>query len=101
MKDIRSPTLVLYGSVDQLTDPSMLTVWRAGLADFRGEGVLHLDQSGVIVIAEDAIAIGRTIFAETALGTHDHCNQLTFQFDNSTNFFNHNSFLSVFSSFNL
>ena len=37
MKDIKAPTLVLYGSADLLTDPSMLSVWRAGLADFRGE----------------------------------------------------------------
>ncbi len=37
MKDIKAPTLVLYGSVDQLTDASMISVWRAGLADFRGE----------------------------------------------------------------
>lgn len=47
MKDIRSPTLVLYGSVDQLTDPSMLTVWRAGLADFRGE---VLDGAGHVLL---------------------------------------------------
>jgi len=37
MKDIKAPTMVLYGSVDQLTDASMISVWRAGLADFRGE----------------------------------------------------------------
>lgn len=37
MRDIEAPTLVLYGSLDQLTDPSMLRVWRVGIADFRGE----------------------------------------------------------------
>jgi len=37
MRDIKAPALVLYGSVDQLTDPSMISVWRAGLPDFRGE----------------------------------------------------------------
>ena len=37
MKDIKAPTLVLYGSADELTDASMISVWRAGLADFRGE----------------------------------------------------------------
>ncbi len=37
LAEIRAPTLVLYGSEDQLTDPSMLSVWRTGLPDFRGE----------------------------------------------------------------
>jgi abhydrolase domain-containing protein 6 len=37
MKDIKAPALVLYGSVDQLTDASMIQVWRGGLPDFRGE----------------------------------------------------------------
>lgn len=37
MKGIKAPTLVLYGSADLLTDPSMISVWRAGLPDFRGE----------------------------------------------------------------
>ena len=37
MKDIKAPTLVLYGSADELTDASMISVWRAGLPDFRGE----------------------------------------------------------------
>jgi abhydrolase domain-containing protein 6 len=37
MKDIKAPTMVLYGSADELTDASMISVWRAGLADFRGE----------------------------------------------------------------
>ena len=42
---IKAPTLVLYGSLDQLTDPSMIEVWRAGLPDFRGqvlEGAGHV-----------------------------------------------------------
>jgi pimeloyl-ACP methyl ester carboxylesterase len=45
MRNIKAPTLVLYGSLDQLTDPSMLAVWRAGLANFRGdviEGAGHV-----------------------------------------------------------
>jgi pimeloyl-ACP methyl ester carboxylesterase len=29
MKDIKAPTLVLYGSADELTDASMISVWRA------------------------------------------------------------------------
>jgi len=37
MKDIQAPALVLYGSADQLTDASMIQVWRGGLRDFRGE----------------------------------------------------------------
>ena len=37
MKDSEVPALVLSGSVDQLTDASMISVWRAGLRDFRGE----------------------------------------------------------------
>jgi len=37
MRDVKAPTLVLYGSEDQLTDASMLSVWRMGLPDFRGE----------------------------------------------------------------
>ena len=47
MKDIRCPTLVLYGSEDLLTDPSMLSVWRAGLSDFRGE---VLDGAGHVLL---------------------------------------------------
>ena len=38
--DIKAPTLVLYGELDQLTDPSMLSAWRLGLRDMRGE-VFH------------------------------------------------------------
>lgn len=34
---IKAPTLVLYGSLDQLTDPSMLSMWRLGLPDMQGE----------------------------------------------------------------
>ncbi|MGA1222990.1 MAG: alpha/beta fold hydrolase [Phycisphaerales bacterium] len=45
--DIDCPTLVLYGSLDELTDPSMLGVWRAGLADFRGE---VLDGAGHVLL---------------------------------------------------
>ena len=37
LRRIKAPVLVLYGSLDQLTDPSMLEVWRSGLPDFRGE----------------------------------------------------------------
>lgn len=45
LPSIKAPTLVLYGSLDQLTDPSMIEVWRAGLPDFRGqvlEGAGHV-----------------------------------------------------------
>jgi len=34
---IKAPTLVLYGELDLLTDPSMLAVWRLGLPDMQGE----------------------------------------------------------------
>lgn len=34
---IKAPTLVLYGELDLLTDPSMLAVWRLGLRDMEGE----------------------------------------------------------------
>ncbi len=34
---IKAPTLVLYGELDLLTDPSMLAVWRLGLRDMQGE----------------------------------------------------------------
>lgn len=37
LSSIRAPTLVLYGAHDQLTDPSMIEVWRNGIADFEGE----------------------------------------------------------------
>lgn len=37
MASIKAPTLVLYGSLDQLTDPSMLEVWRKGLPSIEGE----------------------------------------------------------------
>jgi hypothetical protein len=56
---------------------------------------MHLYQARVTVIAESAIAIGRTVLAETALGTHYHCKQLTFQFDDNTDFFNHNNLLFI------
>jgi pimeloyl-ACP methyl ester carboxylesterase len=47
LADIEAPTLVLYGSEDQLTDPSMLSVWRTGLPDFRGE---VLDGAGHVLL---------------------------------------------------
>jgi abhydrolase domain-containing protein 6 len=47
LKDMHAPTLVLYGSLDQLTDPSMLEVWRAGLPDFHGE---VLDGAGHVLL---------------------------------------------------
>ena len=47
MKDIHAPTLVLYGSLDLLTDPSMLEVWRGGLPDFTGETI---DGSGHVLL---------------------------------------------------
>lgn len=47
MKDIQAPALVLYGSADQLTDASMIQVWRGGLRDFRGE---VLDGAGHVLL---------------------------------------------------
>jgi pimeloyl-ACP methyl ester carboxylesterase len=37
LPSIQAPTLVLYGELDLLTDPSMLAVWRMGLRDMQGE----------------------------------------------------------------
>jgi pimeloyl-ACP methyl ester carboxylesterase len=37
MPSIKTPALVLYGSLDQLTDPSMIEVWRDGLSAMEGE----------------------------------------------------------------
>jgi abhydrolase domain-containing protein 6 len=37
MPKIKAPTLVLYGELDLLTDPSMMAVWRLGLSDMDGE----------------------------------------------------------------
>ena len=37
MPSIKTPALVLYGSLDQLTDPSMIEVWRNGLSAMEGE----------------------------------------------------------------
>jgi pimeloyl-ACP methyl ester carboxylesterase len=37
MPKIKAPALVLYGELDLLTDPSMLAVWRLGLANMDGE----------------------------------------------------------------
>jgi abhydrolase domain-containing protein 6 len=37
MASVKAPALVLYGSLDQLTDPSMLEVWRKGLPSMEGE----------------------------------------------------------------
>ncbi|MFM7052919.1 MAG: alpha/beta fold hydrolase [Planctomycetota bacterium] len=37
LPSIKAPVLVLYGSLDQLTDPSMMAVWRLGLRDMQGE----------------------------------------------------------------
>ena len=42
---MRAPTLVLYGSRDLITDPSMLSVWRLGLPSMEGdvlEGAGHV-----------------------------------------------------------
>lgn len=37
LPNITAPTLVLYGELDLLTDPSMLAVWRMGLRNMQGE----------------------------------------------------------------
>jgi pimeloyl-ACP methyl ester carboxylesterase len=37
MPKIKAPALVLYGELDLLTDPSMLSVWRLGLSNMDGE----------------------------------------------------------------
>jgi pimeloyl-ACP methyl ester carboxylesterase len=37
LSSIKAPTLVLYGSLDQLTDASMIEVWRKGLPSMEGE----------------------------------------------------------------
>ncbi|MFZ9881189.1 MAG: alpha/beta fold hydrolase [Phycisphaerales bacterium] len=37
LPSIKAPVLVLYGSLDQLTDPSMMASWRLGLGNMEGE----------------------------------------------------------------
>jgi abhydrolase domain-containing protein 6 len=69
LASIRAPVLVLYGSEDLLTDPSMLSVWRLGLADMDGE---VLDGAGHVLLHDrfDAVAsrirafLGRSSRAE-------------------------------------
>ncbi len=47
LPQIQAPTLVLYGALDQLTDPSMLGVWRHGLRNMEGE---VLDGAGHVLL---------------------------------------------------
>ena len=47
MQDIDAPALVLYGKLDQLTDPSMLAIWRFGLPKMEGE---VLDGAGHVLL---------------------------------------------------
>lgn len=57
---VRAPTLVLYGSLDQLTDPSMLAVWRLGLASMEGD---VLDGAGHVLLYDRAPEVARRMRA--------------------------------------
>lgn len=55
MPSITAPTLVLYGSLDQLTDPSMIEVWRKGLPSMEGE---VLDGAGHVLLYDRPAEVG-------------------------------------------
>jgi len=68
LASIRAPVLVLYGSEDLLTDPSMIAVWRMGLADMDGE---VLEGAGHVLLYDRPDAIARRMRAFLAFGDRD------------------------------
>ena len=68
LASIRAPVLVLYGSEDLLTDPSMIAVWRMGLADMDGE---VLEGAGHVLLYDRPDAIARRMRAFLAFGDGD------------------------------
>jgi pimeloyl-ACP methyl ester carboxylesterase len=55
LPSIKAPALVLYGSLDQLTDPSMIEVWRKGLPSMEGE---VLDGAGHVLLYDKPEEVG-------------------------------------------
>lgn len=62
---VKAPTLVLYGSLDQLTDPSMLSVWRLGLPDMQGE---VLEGAGHVLLYDRPVEVARRMRAHLSEG---------------------------------
>lgn len=60
MGSIKAPTLVLYGALDQLTDPSMIEVWRAGLSSMDGE---VYEDAGHVLLYDKPTEVGERMRA--------------------------------------
>ncbi len=60
MREVKVPTLVLYGSLDLITDPSMIEVWRAGLPSMEGE---VLDDAGHVLLYDKPAEVGEQVRA--------------------------------------
>jgi pimeloyl-ACP methyl ester carboxylesterase len=60
LPSIKAPALVLYGSLDQLTDPSMIEVWRKGLPSMEGE---VLDGAGHVLLYDKPAEVGERMRA--------------------------------------
>jgi pimeloyl-ACP methyl ester carboxylesterase len=63
MPRVKAPTLVLYGSLDQLTDPSMLSVWRLGLPNMEGE---VLEGAGHVLLYDKPAEVAKKMRAHLA-----------------------------------
>lgn len=60
LPSIKAPALVLYGSLDQLTDPSMIEVWRKGLPSMEGE---VLGGAGHVLLYDKPTEVGERMRA--------------------------------------
>jgi len=60
MGEIQAPTLVLYGSLDLITDPSMIEVWRTGLPSMEGE---VLGDAGHVLLYDKPAEVGERMRA--------------------------------------
>jgi pimeloyl-ACP methyl ester carboxylesterase len=60
LPSIKAPALVLYGSLDQLTDPSMIEVWRKGLPSMEGE---VLEGAGHVLLYDKPAEVGERMRA--------------------------------------
>jgi abhydrolase domain-containing protein 6 len=56
MPSVKAPALVLYGSLDQLTDASMIEVWRKGLPSMDGE---VYEDAGHVLLYDRPEEVGR------------------------------------------
>jgi abhydrolase domain-containing protein 6 len=65
MADIKVPALVLYGSLDLITDPSMIEVWQAGLPSMEGE---VLDDAGHVLLYDKPAEVGERMRAFLGAG---------------------------------